>query len=325
MTDTATKRRKLRERLDSGKLLVAPGAHNGLSARLVQDAGFEAVYMTGSGVANSLTGGADVGLLTLTEMTMMARFCAQAVDIPVISDADTGYGNAINVIRTVREYELAGVGAIHIEDQVSPKRCGSIAGKEVVPVEEACGKIRAAVDARTDPNFLIIARTDARGATGFADAVARGQRYAEAGADMVFPDALLSVEEYTEFAREVPGHKLFNMGGYAKKRTTPKLPLDEVEGMGYALCILPLLALRAGVQAMIDTLDGFKREGIAYELRQLEAFSDRPVENWYEFTGIGEIRSLEDRYMPADAVERKYAGTAGHRPGDRDNKEGLEG
>lgn len=326
MTDTASaKRKKLRDRLNSGKLLVAPGAHNGLSARLVQDAGFEAVYMTGSGVANTLTGGADVGLLTLTEMTMMARFCAQAVDIPVISDADTGYGNAINVIRTVREYELAGVAAIHIEDQVSPKRCGSIAGKEVIPVEEACGKIRAAADARTDPNFMIIARTDARGATGFADAVERGQRYHEAGADMVFPDALLSVEEYTEFAREVPGLKLFNMGGYAKKRTTPKLPLDEVEGMGYALCILPLLALRAGVQAMIDTLDGFKREGIAYELRQLEAFSDRPVENWYEFTGIGAIRGLEDKYMPADAVERKYAGTSGHRPGDRENKQGIEG
>jgi len=325
MTDTATKRRKLRERLNSGKLLVAPGAHNGLSARLVQDAGFEAVYMTGSGVANTLTGGADVGLLTLTEMAMMARFCAQAVNIPVISDADTGYGNAINVIRTVREYELSGVGGIHIEDQVSPKRCGSIAGKEVIPIEEACGKIRAAVDARTDPNFLIIARTDARGATGFADAVERGQRYAAAGADMIFPDALLSVEEYTAFAREVPGPKLFNMGGYAKKRTTPKLPLDEVEGMGYALCILPLLALRAGVQAMIDTLDGFKREGIAYELKQLEAFSDRPVENWYEFTGIGEIRRLEDRYMPADAVDRKYAGTAGHRPGDRENKQGMEG
>ena len=325
MKTTHSKRHLLRQRLNSGKLVVAPGAHNGLSARLVQDAGFEAVYMTGSGVANTLTGGADVGLLTMTEMTMMARFCAQAVNIPVISDADTGYGNAINVIRTVREYELAGVAAIHLEDQVNPKRCGSIAGKEVIPIEEACGKIRAAVDARTDPDFVIIARTDARGATGFADAVKRGQRYHEAGADMVFPDALLSVEEYAVFAKEVPGLKMFNMGGYAKKRTTPKLPLDEVEGMGYALCILPLLALRPGVQAMIDALDGFKREGIAYELRQLEDLSDRPVENWYEFTGIGEIRKLEDKYLPADAGEQKYAHTAGHKPGDRENKEGVKG
>jgi 2-methylisocitrate lyase-like PEP mutase family enzyme len=325
MKDPHAKRRDFRARLNSGKLLVAPGAHNGLSARLVQDAGYEAVYMTGSGVANTLTGGADVGLLTMTEMTMMARFCAQAVGIPVISDADTGYGNAINVIRTVREYELAGVAAIHIEDQVSPKRCGSIAGKEVIAIEEACGKIQAAVDARTDPDFVIVARTDARGATGFADAVKRGQRYHAAGADMVFPDALLSAEEYATFAKEVPGLKMFNMGGYAKKRTTPKLPLDEVEGMGYALCILPLLALRAGVQAMIDTLDGFKRDGIAYELRQLEELSNRPVENWYEFTGIGEIRRLEDKYLPKDAVERKYAHTAGHKPGDRENKQGVKG
>ena len=325
MTNANAKRRALRERLESGKLLVAPGAHNGLSARLVQDAGYEAVYMTGSGVANTLTGGPDVGLLTLTEMTMMARFVAQAVDIPAISDADTGYGNAINVIRTVREYELAGVAAIHIEDQVNPKRCGSVAGKEVIPVEEACGKIRAAADARTDPDFMIVARTDARGATGFEDAVHRGQRYAEAGADMIFPDALLSAEEYATFAREVPGLKMFNMGGYAKKRTTPKLPLDEVEGMGYALCILPLLALRAGVQSMIDTLDAFKREGIAYELKQLDAFADRPVENWYEFTGIGAIRALEEEYLPADAVERKYEGSAGHQPGDRDNSKGVGG
>lgn len=325
MTNANAKRRALRDRLESGKLLVAPGAHNGLSARLVQDAGYEAVYMTGSGVANTLTGGPDVGLLTLTEMTMMARFVAQAVDIPVISDADTGYGNAINVIRTVREYELAGVAAIHIEDQVNPKRCGSVAGKEVIPVEEASGKIRAAAEARTDPDFMIVARTDARGAAGFEEAVLRGQRYHEAGADMIFPDALLSAEEYETFAREVPGLKMFNMGGYAKKRTTPKLPLDEVEGMGYALCILPLLALRAGVQSMIDTLDAFKREGIAYELKQIDAFADRPVENWYEFTGIGGIRALEEKYLPADAVERKYEGSAGHQPGDRDNSKGIGG
>lgn len=325
MKDAKSKRRALRDRLNSGKLLVAPGAHNGLSARLVQEAGYEAVYMTGSGVANTLTGGADVGLLTMSEMTMMARFMAQAADdIPVISDADTGYGNAINVIRTVREFELTGIAGIHIEDQVSPKRCGSIAGKEVIPIDEACGKIRAAADARTDPDFIIIARTDARGAVGFDDAVARGKAYADAGADMIFPDALLSVEEYETFAKEVPGPKLFNMGGYAKKRTTPKLPLQQVEDMGYAVCILPLLALRAGVQAMIDTLAGFKQDGIEYELRQLEAFNDLPVENWYEFTGIAAVREMEDRYMPKDAIEQRYAGTAGHKPGDKNNAQGME-
>jgi len=316
MKSANDKRRDLRKQLEHGPLVVAPGAHNGLSARLVQEAGFGAVYMTGSGVANTLTGGPDVGLLTMSEMTMMARFMAQAVDIPVICDADTGYGNAINVIRTVREYELTGVAGIHIEDQVNPKRCGSIAGKEVIPIDEAAGKIRAAVEARTDPDFIVIARTDARGAIDLDEAIRRGQAYHAAGADMVFPDALLSVEEYTRFAREVPGLKMFNMGGYAKQRTTPKIPLEQVEAIGYAFCILPLLALRAGVQAMIDTLDAFKREGVAYEIAQIEAFADKPVENWYEFTGISDVRALEDKYLPADAVERKYAGTAGHKPGD---------
>ena len=304
---------------------MAPGAHNGLSARLVEEAGFEAVYMTGSGVANTLTGGADVGLLTMTEMTMMARFISQAINIPVISDADTGYGNAINVIRTVREYELSGVSGIHIEDQVNPKRCGSIAGKEVISIEEACGKIRAAVEARSDPNFLIIARTDARGATNFDDAVERGKRYMAAGADMIFPDALLSEEEYSTFAREVTGLKLFNMGGYAKRRTTPKLPLEKVAEMGYSLCILPLIALRAGVQSMIETLYGFKSEGIAFEVGQIDEFVGKPVENWYEFTGIGAIRVLEDKYLPAEDVERKYADSAGHKPGDLDNLKGVDG
>ena len=316
MKDASAKRRELRKRLEAGPLVVAPGAHNGLSARLVQEAGFGAVYMTGSGVANTLTGGPDVGLLTMTEMTMMARFMAQAVDIPVICDADTGYGNAINVIRTVREYELTGVAGIHIEDQVNPKRCGSIAGKEVIPIDEAASKIRAAVEARTDPGFLVIARTDARGAIDLDEAIRRGQAYHAAGADLVFPDALLSVAEYERFAREVPGPMMFNMGGYAKKRTTPKIPLEQVEAIGYALCILPLLALRAGVQAMIDTLAGFKREGIAFEIAQIEAFAGKPVENWYEFTGIAGIRALEDKYLPADAVADKYAGTAGHKPGE---------
>ena len=141
---------------------------------------------------------------------------------------------------------------------------------------------------------------------------------------MLFPDALLSVEEYERFAKEVPGLKMFNMGGYAKKRTTPKLPLEQVEAMGYAFCILPLLALRAGVQSMIDTLHAFKQEGIDYELKQLQAFENKPVENWYEFTGIGGIRDLEDRYLPADAVEQKYAASAGHKPGDADNRRGME-
>ena len=317
MKSASAKRAELRRLLSAGRLVVAPGAHNGLSAGLVAAAGFPAVYMSGSGVANTLTGGADVGLLTMTEMTMMARFVAQAVEVPVISDADTGYGNAINVMRTVGEYEATGVAGIHIEDQVMPKRCGSIAGKEVIAAAEMAGKIRAAVEARSDPDFLIIARTDARGAHDLDDAIRRARLYVEAGADMTFPDALLSEDEYARFAAEVPGPKLLNMGGYGSRRTTPKMPLDLVERMGYAVVIFPLAALRAGVRAMMDFLEGLGREGVDFEVRHMETLAGHPLENWYEFTGIGAIRALEDRYLPAEAVAAKYAGSAGHVPGEK--------
>lgn len=318
MTNASSRRRMLRNRLAEGRLLVAPGAHNGLSARLIAEAGFPLVYMSGSGVANTLTGRADVGLLTMTEMVMMARFLAEACAIPVISDADTGYGNAINTMRMVREFESAGIAGIHIEDQVSPKRCGSLAGKEVIPAEEMVGKIRAALDARHDPDFLIIARTDARGAVDLDEAIRRGRLYHEAGADMIFPDALLSEQEYRRFAAEVPGPKLFNMGGYGKRRTTPKLPLQTVESMGYAVVIFPLAALRAGVKAYADFLAGLRDRGVDHELQHMrEVLAGHPVDNWYEFTGAGDIRALEERYLPDDEVARKYAATAGHMPGDR--------
>ena len=244
MRDAKEKRRELREKLASDRLMVAPGAHNALVAKLIEDAGFPAVYMTGSGVVNTLLGQPDVGLVTQSEMTAMAHHLAEAVDVPVISDADTGYGNAINVMRTVREFESAGVAAIHIEDQINPKRCGHIVGKELVSAEEMIGKLKAAVDARRDPDFVLIARTDARGPAGLDEAIARANRYHEAGADVVFPDALLSEEEIRRFAAEVPCSKMMNMGGYAVKRTTPKLPLETVEEIGFNLVIFPLAVLR---------------------------------------------------------------------------------
>jgi len=315
--DSRQKRRRLRDLIAGGRLVVAPGAHNGLSAKLVERAGFPAVYMSGSGVANTLTGGADVGLLTLTEMVQMARFVSQAVDVPVISDADTGYGNAVNVMRAVREFEAAGVAAIHIEDQVSPKRCGSVVGKEVIGADEMVGRIRAACDARTDPDFIIVARTDARGPLGLDEAIRRGRLYAEAGADMIFPDALLAEEEYEKFAREVSVPKLLNLGGYGRERTTPKMPFATIERMGYAVTIMPLAALRSGVRAMTDFLEELAHDGIEAEKRQIAALAGHPVENWYEFTSMGEVRALEEAYLPADVVAAKYRGGAGHVPGDR--------
>lgn len=312
----ALRRMRLRELLTGPGPVVAPVAANGLSARLIERAGFDCVYMTGSGIANGLLGKADVGLLTLTEMAMMARFLVQATNLPVVCDADNGYGNAINVARTVAEYEAAGVAGLHIEDQTIPKRCGSIAGKEVIGAREMVGKIQAARDARIDPNLLVIARTDARGPHGLKEAIRRGQLYAEAEADMVFPDALLSEAEYARFAAEVPGPKLFNMGGYARTRTTPKLPLERVREMGYVLVLFPLAAFRAGVRAEFDFLKGLSTQGTDFEIAHLKELEGHAVENWYEFTGISEVRALEDRYLPATAVASRYLDSAGYQPGD---------
>lgn len=314
----AARRRQLRQQLARREILVAPGADNGMTARLVEAAGFPAVYMTGSGVANSLTGKPDVGLLTLTETAMMARFIVQATGVPVICDADDGYGNAINLIRTVQEFEAAGASAIQIEDQVSPKRCGSIAGKEVIPAEDMVGKIQAALDARgrgpLEERMLVIARTDARGPHGLGEAIRRGQLYAAAGADVVFPDALLSVEEYARFAAEVPGPKMFNMGGYAKARTTPKLPIGDVERMGYGLVMFPLASIRAGVRAQIDFLGGLRACGTEHEIEHIATLDGHPVENWYEFSGIGTVRALETRYLDPKKIAARYAASEGYQP-----------
>ena len=291
-----------------------PGAWNALSARLVEEAGFPAVYMTGSGVANTLLGKPDVGLLTMGEMTMMAHYLAEAVSVPVISDADTGYGNAINVMRTVREFEAAGVAAIHLEDQVNPKRCGHIQGKELVPCEEMEGKLRAAADARRDDGLVIIARTDARGPAGLDAAIERANRYREAGADMAFPDALLSEEEFETFARSVPGPKMMNMGGYAARRTTPKMPLEFLARIGFNVAIFPLAMLRAGARAERDFLEGLRARGTAFELRahrDPEGPSDGELVRVHRDRGI---RELETRYLPGDHMGRKYEGE-GYRPG----------
>lgn len=314
----ANRRRRMRQLLAGPDIVVAPGADNGMTARLVEAAGFSAIYMTGSGVANSLTGKPDVGLLTLTETAMMARFIVQATGIPLICDADDGYGNAINVIRMVHEFEAAGASAVQIEDQVSPKRCGSIAGKEVIPAEDMVGKIQAALDARgrglPEERMLVIARTDARGPHGLDEAIRRGQLYATAGADIVFPDALLSVEEYARFAAEVPGPKMFNMGGYAKARTTPKLPIRDVEQMGYGLVIFPLASIRAGVRAQIDFLAGLQARGTEHEIEHIATLDGHPVENWYDFSGIGTVRALEDRYLDPQRIAERYGAGEGYQP-----------
>src|SRR6058998_2448442 len=202
---------RLRQLLRRDHALVAAGAFSPMPAKLAEQVGFEAVYMPGGGTALNRLGVADLGLITMTEMVDNAAAIVQSVNVPVIADADTGFGNALNVRRTVREFERAGVAAIHLEDQVFPKRCGHLAGKSLIPIDEAAQKIRAAVDARADPNFMIIARCDALTVEGIDEAVRRGHAYLEAGADMLFIESPRSIEEIAEIPRRLPVPQLFNM------------------------------------------------------------------------------------------------------------------
>ncbi|TMC34343.1 MAG: isocitrate lyase/PEP mutase family protein [Chloroflexi bacterium] len=282
---------RLRELLVQRGLLVAPGAYDALSARLIAQAGFPAVYMTGFGTAASVLGQPDVGLLTMSEMVSRAAALAAVVgDRPLIADADTGYGNPINVRRTVREYERAGVAAIHIEDQVWPKKCGHMEGKQVIPVDEMVQKIRAAADARQDPDFVIIARTDANAVYGLEDALRRGRAYREAGADVIFIEAPRSIEELRAIAQAFPDVPL--LYNWAESGKTPLLPLEEIHALGFKLVIFPVSMLFAATQALLDLLEALKQGQTPL------AFAERMV-TFSQFTdqiGLPEIQALERRY-----------------------------
>jgi 2-methylisocitrate lyase-like PEP mutase family enzyme len=238
-----TQARRIRELLYREGMVTAPGAYDGLTAKLIAAAGFDAVYMTGAGTAASF-GYPDFGLLTLSEMEANARRIAAAVELPVIADADTGYGNELNAFRTVREYEAAGVAGIHIEDQTFPKKCGHLDDKEIVAREDWLANIRAAVAARRDPDFVIIARTDARAAAGFDEAVARANAALGEGADVAFVEAPQTLEEVAAVPRLVQGPCLLNVV-YGGK--TPELDLGEAEDLGYKLAIVPGLLLKCVV------------------------------------------------------------------------------
>src|SRR5436853_3423773 len=242
---------QLRRLLKSGQPLFVPGCYNALSARILADAPLPTVYWTGYRTSLSLPGMPDAGLPTMTEMHLNARYIANAVAVPVIADADNGYGNAINVMRTVREYIGTGVAGIHIEDQVIPKRCGHVAGRRVIPIEEAVGKYRAAdaVRRELDPDFVLIARTDARGATGGSldEAIRRANAYLAAGADLAFVEGPTSVEEVKRVCREVKGPIFYNMTG-----VSPRFSLDEMKALGIAVCIAPGALMRSALASMYD-------------------------------------------------------------------------
>jgi carboxyvinyl-carboxyphosphonate phosphorylmutase len=270
---------------------VAPGAYDALSARLVEQAGFDAVYMTGFGSTAGLLGRPDVGLLSGAEMVDNARRLVAAVDRPVIADADTGYGNAINVVRTVAAYEQIGVAGIHLEDQVMPKKCGHLSGKAVIPADEMVGKIRAAVAARRDPDFVLIARTDAAAVHGLDDALERARRYADAGADLLFVEAPTSDDDIARVAAELAGVAplVFN---WAEGGRTPPLTMDRLTELGFALVLFPigtLLAAAAGIRALLARL---REDGTpAAALPGLPSFSE-----FTELVGLPEITELEQRF-----------------------------
>ena len=283
---------------------MAPGAFDPLSARLAEEAGFPAVYMTGFGTSAALLGRPDVGLLTMTEMAGNAGRIAACVDVPVIADADTGYGNPLNVIRTVGAYEAAGVAGIHIEDQVAPKKCGHLEGKLVIPAEEMAEKVRAAVEARTQPEFVIIARTDARAVEGLARALQRGRMYREAGADVLFIEALTSEAEAEEAVKAFPGVPLlFN---WAEGGKTPPISLDRVKELGYRIVIFPISTLLAATGAMRRILQEIARAGTpAAAMQELPTFAE-----FVDFIGLPQVREAEQRYAVKAAAPGPGTGGA---------------
>jgi 2-methylisocitrate lyase-like PEP mutase family enzyme len=303
---------RLRSLIARGPTLYVPGCYNAMSAKVLEGAGFEAIYMTGYGTSLSLTGLPDVGLATMSEMLANARYIASAVSIPLIADADTGFGNAINVIRTLREYIGAGIAGLHMEDQVSPKRCGHVAGRLVIPIEEAVGKIRAAVDTRNryDPDFVIVARTDARGASGGSldEAIVRVKAYLAAGADLAFVEGPTSVEEVQRVCREAKGKVFYNMTG-----VSPRFTMEEMRAMGIAVCISPNAMLRSALRAMHDLAAEMKSEGPAAETRFMESFRQHPLGDLHTFAGFDQVRAWEREYLGEEAMAR-YKDSVGHVP-----------
>ncbi len=298
---------KLRQLMARPGIVLAPGAYDALSAKIIASLGFDAVYVTGYGASASRLGEPDVGLLSMGEMVAHARGIACAVPgVPVIADADNGYGNALNVRRTVQEYEAAGVAAIQLEDQVLPKRCGHMEGKRVVPVAEMTGKLRAAVEARRDPDLVIIARTDARAVEGFQAAVDRCRVYRDAGADVIFLEAPVSREELAEACRLIQAPLMANLIEHGK---TPLLPLDELVAMGYRIAIYPLSALYAAARAVREVLLELKERGTTEgAIGRMVAF-----EEFNRLVGLPEHQELEARYVLSDkkgSVQVPQAGRA---------------
>lgn len=278
--------------------LMAPGVADALNARLVRKHGFDAIYMTGAGTAATRLGMPDVGLLTMTEMIDNAQRIADSSGLPLIADADNGYGGVLNVRRTIQGFERAGVAGVHLEDQEFPKRCGHLAGKQLVPADEMVSKIRAAVDARTDPDFVIIARTDAIAVEGFDAAIERAQRYREAGADALFVEAP-SAEQLPALAPRLEFPLVYNMAASGK---TPFLGRSEIENLGFKIIIYPNWMVLAAIRAASQVLTTLRETGsIASVAPEVASFRE-----FFDLMGMPEVQELEARYSVDEKARVRY-------------------
>lgn len=301
-----SKAARLKAMLNGPKIVAVPGVYDGFSCRLIQAAGFEHAAISGSASSESRLAKPDVGLMGLEENLAGARSMAASVDIPLLADADTGYGNAINTYYTVQAFEKAGVAGVMLEDQVWPKRCGHMAGKEVIPADEMVQKIRAAADARHDPDFIIKARTDAAGPLGIDEAIRRANLYAEAGADLLFADALLSPADIEKFVKHAPKPVAVNMGfGIRERKTTPLMSATQLEDLGVRAVNFPRMLTAAALRGMMNAIDALK------ESLTTGKVVNRPdllvsFEELNDLMGLPHIHDLEQRYLTALQLASKY-------------------
>ncbi len=286
---------RLRELLEAPGIITAPGAYDCLTARIIEQAGFSAVYMTGAGTSVARLGRPDLGLATMTEMVANAAAIVDTVNVPVIADADTGYGGILNVQRTIRQYERSGVAAVHIEDQESPKRCGHLDDKHVVPTEDMVRKVRAAVDARTNDDFVIIVRTDALAVTGWDDTMRRCEAYVEAGADALFVEALRSPEEAERVCTAFDVPMLYN---FVESGKSPLIPSYELERLGFKMVIFPGSAFMAVCRTVAEVMRNLKQYGTTAHLMD----GMTTLQESFEIVGLSEMLAQDARYASHGAT-----------------------
>jgi 2-methylisocitrate lyase-like PEP mutase family enzyme len=300
------KAQRLRQLIAAPEILTMPGVFDGFSARLTEASGFAAGFISGAGISEASLGWADVGVMGLEENLRVVRALAACCAVPLMADADTGYGNAVNVHFTVRRFEMAGLAGVMIEDQVWPKRCGHMKGKEVISAEEGAQKIRAGAEARLDPDFIIMSRTDALATHGLDEVIRRLNMYAEVGADLLFADAVLTVDHISTLVRNVPKPLCVNMGfGIQQRSTTPLLSAQQLQELGVAVVIYPRLLTAAAVQGMknaISALQESLRTGAVVDRPDLLV----PFEELNKLVGMPELDRLEQRYLTPEQLQKKY-------------------